>query len=64
MGERGGQDRERSSSQDSNSGCLYSNDAVCWRAAHKAISADRIFQSEHPDMQLCNSEMLFNTFCN
>ncbi len=40
MGEREGQDRERSTIRDSNSGRLKHNGAICQRADHVAISAD------------------------
>ncbi len=39
-------DQERSSSQDSNSGCPYHNSAVCRQTAHKAIGSDRLSETD------------------
>ncbi len=51
MGERegggAGHDWEKSSSQDSNSGCLKLNGAVCWHAAHKAIGTNQQLLLRH-----------------
>lgn len=43
--ERGG--GGKSSSQDSNPGCLKLNGAVCWHAAHKAIGTNQQLLLRH-----------------
>ncbi len=49
VGEGGGagHDWEKSSSQDSNSGCLKLNGAVCWDTAHKAIGTNQQLLLRH-----------------